>query len=169
MTATSCVRCRRIWYQCQCQCPSKKTQRSNPLVEPNHSQCVAQDPFEGTKDPFGGNPDQQSSMWTPALILEAGMQPFIAPHEDSDEGVAEAVAVGLDMLCDEVTSRGSLVDRERGIAVIRLDPELAAELRWGADHLAPSEVTMTPPPRGSLRWTAALMDRAARIIGGEGE
>lgn len=60
-----------------------------------------------------------------------------------------------------------LVDRDRGIAVIRLDPELAGDLRWGADHLAPSEITMTPPPRGSLRWAAAVMDAAARIIGGE--
>lgn len=62
---------------------------------------------------------------------------------------------------------GPLIDHDRGVAVIRLDPELAEELRWGAGHLAPSEVTMTPPPRGSLRWAAALMDRAARIVGGD--
>ena len=85
------------------------------------------------------------------VLAKAGPDRYSPP---SDEERADALAAAVE--------DGPLIDRDRSIAVIRLDPELAQFLTDWADDIWES---------GDLRAAdhADALEKAARMIGGADE
>lgn len=90
------------------------------------------------------------------MLAKAGPDRYSPP---SDEERADALAAAVE--------DGPLIDRDRGIVVMKADPELAESVRLV--RLVLAQHPEYPDAAPNVRAAIDSLDRAARMIGGEAE